>query len=90
MPHRVTMSRVVRRTIGRGILRCELWNDNRESLRNLVKAEPEENIILWAWTQRDKYRTQYRTAKEDTTNAHLNWVRLTSPKDVRDWIATIS
>ncbi|MFW2383511.1 MAG: hypothetical protein ACN4GZ_17285 [Acidimicrobiales bacterium] len=90
MPHRVTMSRVVRRTVGRGILRRELWNGNRESLRNLLKTEPEENIVLWAWTQRNKYRTKYRTAKDDAANAHLNWVHLTSPGDVRDWIATIS
>ena len=90
MPHRVTMSRVVRRTVGRGILRRELWNGNRESLRNLLTTEPEVNIVLWAWTQRDKYRKQYRAAEEDTTNSHLNWVHLTSSKDARDWIATIS
>lgn len=89
MPTRVTMSRVTRRTLGRGILRRELWNGNRESLRSLFKTRPEDNIILWAWTQRKKYRAQYLNASSDTSNAHIDWVRLRSPKEVRDWIATI-
>ncbi|MCP4307169.1 MAG: hypothetical protein GY926_06815, partial [bacterium] len=90
MPHSVTMSRVVRRTLSRGLLRRELWNGNRESLRNLLKTKPEENIVLWSWTQREKYRTKYRTARDDAAHADLNWVHLTSPREVRHWITTIS
>lgn len=88
-PRRVVMSRVTRRTLGRMAMRRELWNGNRERFPNLFKTEPEENIILWSWTQHEKYRQQYLEASEDAANAHLNWVRLTSPRAARDWIATL-
>ena len=44
------MSRVVRRTLRRGLLRTELWHGNREDLRNLLDRDPEQNVVLWSWT----------------------------------------
>ncbi len=74
LPRRVVMPRITRRTLGRMVLRRELWNGNRERFANLFKTDPEENIILWSWTQHDEYRKQYLAAKDDATNSHLNWV----------------
>lgn len=89
VPRRVVMSRVIRRTLGRIVTRTELWNGNRERFGNLFKTAPEENIILWSWTQHEKYRQQYLDAKDDATNAHLNWVHLTTRNEARDWLATL-
>lgn len=86
LPRRVVMSRITKRTIGRMALRRELWNGNRERFRNLFNKTPEDNIILWSWTQHEKYRQQYLAASEDPANSHLEWVRLTSTSEVRAWM----
>ena len=44
------MPRVVRRTLWRGLLRTELWHGNREDLRNLLRRDPDQNVVLWSWT----------------------------------------
>lgn len=79
-----TMARVVRRTVRRAVTREELWNGNREPMRNfLCWSDPDENIILWAWTRRAKYH-QAAVAAELTGRAGgLPCVRLTSPGQVR-------
>jgi adenylate kinase family enzyme len=86
LPRWIVMWRVVRRTVGRMLLRRELWNGNRERPRNLINRDPEENIVLWAWTQHAQYRAQYASAAADPANRHLTWVRLTSPRRQREWL----
>src|SRR5690606_8241840 len=58
-PRRVVMARVLRRTVGRALTRRELWHGNRERLTNLLRRDPEENIVLWAWTEHGAYRERY-------------------------------
>jgi len=50
LPRRTVMSRVLRRSLRRAVLREELWNGNKERLRNLLRRDPEISIIAWAWT----------------------------------------
>ncbi|MCP3997767.1 MAG: AAA family ATPase [bacterium] len=90
LPRRVVMPRIIRRTVGRGLLRRELWNGNREQLRNLIKTEPAENIVLWAWTQHEKYRSRYAAAAADPANAHLEWIHITSSRQKRRWLESLS
>jgi len=87
LPRRVVMPRIIRRTLGRMILRKELWNGNRERFRNLFNRQPEENIILWSWTQHGKYRQQYLDAATDPAHEHIEWVRIASPRQQRRWLA---
>ena len=56
---------------------AELWNGNRERFRYLFNRE--ESILLWAWTSHHKYRTRYLAARADSGNAHLEFVRLSTP-----------
>lgn len=90
LPRRVVMPRIIWRTITRGITRRELWNGNRERLSNLLRTEPTENIVLWSWTQHEKYRSRYAAAAADPANAHLEWVQITSPRQQRRWVRSIS
>jgi adenylate kinase family enzyme len=83
-PRRVVMARVVRRTLWRGLTRRELWHGNRESLRNLVRRDPEENIVLWAWTSHARVRERY-AALADGPGPRV--VRLTGPRAARRWLA---
>ncbi|MGN8245831.1 toxin [Cellulomonas soli] len=83
-PRRVVMPRVIRRTLGRVVLRRELWHGNRERWRSLLRREPEENIVRWAWTEHDAYRDRYLDLMAQGTVPVL---RLTSPRAARRWLA---
>lgn len=61
LPRRVVMRQVVARTTRRLVRREELWNGNREPVRNLLSWDPQKSIIRWAWTQHDKYLERYST-----------------------------
>ncbi|WP_136520507.1 MULTISPECIES: toxin [Cellulomonas] len=77
-PRRTVMGRVVRRTLRRGLTRQELWHGNRERLGNLLRRDPEENIVRWSWTMHDAYRERYAAlAASGTTRV----VRLRSPRE---------
>jgi adenylate kinase family enzyme len=56
LPRRHVITRLLRRTIRRGVTHEELWNGNRESLRNLVSWDPERNVVLWSWRTHGRYR----------------------------------
>lgn len=81
LPRSRVMRQLLWRTIRRGALRMELWNGNREHLSNLFRADPQESIVAWAWTRHDVYRERYLAASRDPANAHLNFVRVRSPRE---------
>jgi adenylate kinase family enzyme len=65
LPRRVVMTRVIKRTLLRIVMRERLWNGNRESWRNALSRDPLRNIILWSWNSHAKYHeTVPREAKE--------------------------
>lgn len=83
-PRRVVMARVVRRTLARAVLRRPTYHGNRESVRALLRTDPEENIVLWSWTQHDAYRDRYRRLSASGT---VPVVRLATPRAARSWLA---
>jgi adenylate kinase family enzyme len=85
-PRAVVMARVVRRTLARGLSRRELWHGNREDLRNLLRRDPEQNIVLWAWTSFARTREGY--LREAAAGA-VPVVRLRSPRAARRWLAAL-
>jgi adenylate kinase family enzyme len=56
LPRRQVIARLLRRSIRRALRREELWNGNRESLRNLFSRDPERNIVLWSWNTHARFR----------------------------------
>ncbi len=89
LPRRVVMRRLIGRTLGRVILRRELWNGNRERWRNLASLDPYTSVIAWAWTRHDRYRQRYVEAAGDPAWRHLRFVRLRSPREVEAFLASI-
>lgn len=83
-PRRVVMSRVVRRTLARALLGRTTYHGNRESVRALLRTDPEENIVLWAWTQHHAYRDRYLSLSASGT---VPVVRLATPRAARRWLA---
>lgn len=80
LPRWLTMVQVIRRSIGRVVLRRELWNGNRERWRNLLSRDPLQSIILWAWTTHGRRRREYEAMLDD------RWVRLRSRREIRAWL----
>ena len=87
LSRRVVMARVLRRTLGRLVLRRRLWNGNRERLRTLFSSDPELNIILWAWTWHGPNRRRYLAMMNRPGAA--TWVHLTTPRHARAWRRTL-
>ena len=87
LPRRTVMRQVVGRTLRRVVTRQELWNGNRESLRNFLTWAPEKSIISWAWHNHAKYRQRYGAAAADPANAHLTFIRLTSRRAITRFLA---
>ena len=80
-----TLGRVVRRTLRRAILREELWHGNRERPGTWLKRDPDENIVLWSWTQHPVARAQYVQRIADGEPI----VRLRGQRDVDAWIRAL-
>ncbi len=82
----VVMFRIIKRTLWRGLTRRELWNGNRESLRNVFKRDPMKNIIVWAWTTHPDRRRRYADRMQDPRWSNATLVRLRTRAESRRFI----
>lgn len=89
LPRHTVMRQVTLRTLRRVVRREELWNGNREPLRNLWAWDPHKSIIRWAWTQHAKYRERFRSAMASPTLAHIDFVRLRSHEEAEAWLRAV-
>ena len=88
LPRWRVMAQLVPRTLGRVLLRRELWNGNREPWRNLfVWNDKEQNILLWSWQTHGPIRERYEAALTDPAFAHLRFVRLRSRADTEEFLS---
>jgi len=87
LPRRLVMRRLLLRTLGRFVLRTELWNGNREPWSNFWRRDPQRSILAWAWTMHDSYRRRYSAAMTDPGNAHLRFAVIRCRRD-RDELVT--
>jgi adenylate kinase family enzyme len=87
LPRAVVMTRVVRRTVGRGLRGEVLWNGNVEPPFRTFLTD-RDHIVRWAW------RTHPRTGEEVlaalATHPELPVVRLRTRADVARWLAGLS
>lgn len=83
------MARIIRRTIVRGLFRVELWNGNRERLSNMFRREPEENIVLWAWTTYPKLQQRYGQIFSSDEWGPRSKIRLGTRADVEAFLETV-
>ena len=83
------MRQVTRRTLRRAVRREELWNGNREPLRNLWPWN-HDSILRWAWTQHDKYRDRYGRAMATPALDHTDFVQLRSHAEADAWITNLA
>ena len=82
LPMRVWLPRLVRRTVRRIVRREELWNGNRETLRGALWGR--DALIPFALRSHFRCRRSYPAQL-----ARYRVVRLRSPRDVEQWLATV-
>ncbi|WP_040495724.1 hypothetical protein [Ilumatobacter nonamiensis] len=82
LPRRVSMMRLVKRSVARSITREELWGGNRESVRNLLSRDPGRNVVLYAWNHHPLYHELYSGYAEGDFWSHATVVRLRSQAEV--------
>ena len=78
------MSQIISRTLRRGIKREILWNGNREHLSLLLNPNPEENLVLWAWTRFSSYRVRHARLASEAGRPKV--IRLCHRKEVEDFV----
>jgi adenylate kinase family enzyme len=83
-----TTWRVLRRALRRVRRREELWNGNREKLSNLVRWNPERNIVRWTWTTHHRYRDEFPGQLERDA-PHLPVVPVRTDRDAERVVAAL-
>lgn len=78
--------RLLRRTAARVARRTELWNGNRE---RLIDQLGRDSIILWALQTHGRRRRDYEALSENPAYAHLQFVRLRSPRETQGWLSKV-
>jgi adenylate kinase family enzyme len=80
----VFMGRLIHRTLRRAISGEELWNGNRERLHHLFRRD---SLWLWALQTYRRRRREYPKVFAQAEYAHLEVVRLRSPRRAGEWLA---
>ena len=83
LPLYVWLPRLLRRTVVRLVRREELWNGNRETLRNALDWN--DSVVLYALRNYRRRRHEYPLELA----AH-RVVRLRSPREVERWLDTVA
>jgi len=84
----VVMTRLLYRTFTRILSREELWNGNRERLKEALFSR--DSILLWALRTHRKNRRSYTELTSQPEYTHLRVVRLRSPRATHIWLAEMS
>jgi len=79
----LVMWRVVTRTLSRAARNEELWNGNREGLRNVASLDPQVSIVAWAWTTHKRRHHDTLEMLSNPPRGDLRMVHLTSARDER-------
>ncbi len=89
-PDRIVRARLWRRTLGRSILRKELWNGNREPTlwKLATTTDPEENVLRWQ--TKTLHRWRERMPAHAAEFSHLAIVRLRHPREARAWLQAVA
>ena len=78
------------RTIRRAVTREQLWNGNREPLRNFTRWAPEENIIRWTWVYHGHRKRKMLESERTGAWDHAQVVWLRSHAEADAWLDSLS
>ncbi|KRF14099.1 AAA family ATPase [Nocardioides sp. Soil797] len=87
LPYRVTLTRVVRRTVRRRVRRQQLWNGNVEPPLRTFLSDPDHIV---RWPIRTRHMLEDRVPAALAANPHLVGVHLRSGADVEAWLEKLA
>ena len=86
-PRWLVISRLIRRSLARVILRKDLWSGNREEFRFLISPDPELNPILFAYLTHGDRHSRYTKLIQDSTQTE-NYI-IKNPKQLRKLLGAL-
>ena len=90
LPKSVFMRRLIGRSVRRIFAREQLWNGNREGLRNLFSRDVDENVVLHAWQTYDANQTLFGQAFLDEQWRHVRFIRVRTDGEVDKCLDSLS
>lgn len=89
LPRRRIIPALYWRTLRRVLMRTELWNGNREPLRNLWSLDPDRSVVAWSIANHARYRAEFLALMAGDPYPHLRWARLSSRREVDAYVAKL-
>jgi adenylate kinase family enzyme len=83
----VSQWRLLWRSIDRIRTQDLMWGTNRETFR--AQFFSRGSLFLWALKTRPKHKRDYPVLIQQPEYAHLNVVRLKSPRETEQWLSTL-
>ena len=83
-PRSVVTWRIVTRTLSRLVRRTEMWNGNRESVRQMLSRD---SVVWWSLSTYQRRRRDY--PRLIAAHPHLRAIRLRSPRQADRWLRSL-
>lgn len=81
-------SRLLWRTLSRGVTRTRLSHGNKESLRMALFSR--DSILLWALSTYSKNQSKFAALRSHDEFVHLQWVEVTEPSQALAFIEAVA
>jgi adenylate kinase family enzyme len=85
----LVLGRLTIRTLRRAVTREVLWNGNREYLWEHCRLWSETSLLHWLLKTYRSYRRELPVLFAEPAHAHLDVVRLRSPREMEAWLARL-
>lgn len=84
-----TIVQAIKRALSRVVTKEELWpgTGNRESIKQLFSSD---SIVLWTIKSYKKNRRKYLDMMNDKQYEHIRFVRITSLKEVDEFVSSLA
>jgi adenylate kinase family enzyme len=89
LPRSVIMRQLAARTWRRGWCREELWNGNRETLRNFLRWDPEKSILRFSWLNYDVKRERMAWLERVAPGYGITFLRVTTHDEARAELSSL-
>ncbi len=86
-PFLLVFWRLLRRSIPRIYTRVELWNGNRETVRDMFFSK--DSLFVWLFQSYKRQKRAFPLLITEPKYSHLLFVRLKSPREAEQWLQTL-
>ena len=90
LPFPRMMWRLVSRSVRRVLYRTELWNGNREGLRNLLSTDPAESVIRGAIVTHHRFSGRFDRLRSDPRMTGVRFHRVREKASTRSSIEAMT